>query len=113
MNKYFFLLVFLILNNCSFDNRSGIWTKEKKVEFEKKTQKLFDEKLLNENELNKNLIIKISNSTPKNNIVSGNNFGILDIKLKFNKISKYKFSKIKYFDQFEPELIFFKRFNIF
>ncbi len=115
MNKYFFfLLIFLILNNCSFDNRSGIWTKEKKVEFEeKKTQKLFDEKLLNENELNKNLIIKISNITPKNNIISGNNFGILDIKLKFNKISKYKFSKIKYFDQFEPELIFFKKDLIF
>ena len=32
--------------------------------------------------------------------------GVIDFPSTLKKISKYKFSKIKYFDQFEPEIIF-------
>ena len=32
MNKIFYLIIFLlILNNCSFDNKTGIWTGSDKI----------------------------------------------------------------------------------
>ena len=107
MIKYlFFLFIIILFNNCSFDTKSGLWTQEKEIEtVQKDTKKLFDKELLNENEFNKDLILKISNNAINKDVVSGNNPGILDFDLKFNKISRYKFKKIEYFDQFEPELI--------
>ena len=115
MIKYFFFLFIIILfNNCSFDTKSGLWTQEKEIEtVQKDTKKLFDKELLNENEFNKDLILKISNNVINKDVVRGNNLGILDFDLKFNKISRYKFKKIEYFDQFEPELIFFDNDLIF
>ena len=116
MIKYLFLLILvLLLNNCSFDTKSGIWTQEKKItkSIKKDVQKLFEKKDLNENEFNKNLILKISSKYTNNYDAGNNDIGIFDIDLKFNKISKYKFSKIKYFDQFEPALVFFNNDLIF
>ena len=57
---YFFVII-LFVNHCSFDTKSGIWTKDQKIDKISKTniQKLFEKKKLNENELNKNLILKI------------------------------------------------------
>ena len=109
MTKYLYIIFFLILTACSFDTRSGIWTQEKKInQLVKKTTKLFDNKILDEKEFNQNLNIKLSNNYLNINKVNGNNGGISDLKLNFDKISKYKFSKIKYFDLFEPEIIFYK-----
>ena len=36
MKLYFILIIFFFLNNCSFDNKTGIWNNEKNVTKEKK-----------------------------------------------------------------------------
>lgn len=105
MTKLLILLIFsIILNHCSFDTRSGIWTQEKKIdEIEEKkidTKKLFKKINVNNEELNPDLRIELIN-----------NFGFNEFKVE--KISKYKFKKIKYFDQFEPELVFYNEDVIF
>tara|TARA_A100001011_G_C14277253_1_gene829866 strand:+ start:488 stop:1786 length:1299 start_codon:yes stop_codon:yes gene_type:complete len=109
------LIIISFLNNCSFDTRSGIWTQEKEItkSVKKNVQRLFKNEIVNENEFNKDLVLKISNNYQNSNIAGTNNFGYFDIDLKFNKISKYKFSKIKNFDRFDPELIFFDNDLIF
>ena len=99
MTKFLILLIFSIfLNHCSFDTRSGIWTQEKKIDEikaqKKNTKKLFEKINLNNEELNSDLRIKLINNSESN-------------EFKVEKISKYKFKKIKYFDQFEPELVFY------
>ena len=39
MNKIsYFIIFFLILNNCSFDNKTGIWTGSDKIVKKKKKQ---------------------------------------------------------------------------
>ena len=111
----YFLIIILFVNHCSFDTKSGIWTQDQKIDKISKinVQKLFEKKVLNENEFNKDLILKISNNDPKINQISNNDYGILDFDLELKKISKYKFSKIDYFNQFEPELVFFNKDLIF
>ena len=117
MNKniYFFLILFLI-NHCSFDTKSGIWTQEKKLselnEKKENIKELFQENIFNENEFNKDLVIQINNNKKTIN-TNQNNLGISNLSLKLDKLFKYKFSKIEYFDQFEPELVFFKNDIIF
>ena len=99
MSKLLILLILsFFLNNCSFDTRSGIWTQEKKIdEIEAQkinTKKLFEKINVNDEELNSNLKIELTNDFEFN-------------EFKVEKISKYKFKKIEYFDQFEPELVFY------
>ena len=105
-----------MLNNCSFDTRSGIWTEEPislKSEENKEIKELFKNEILNENEFNPNLKIDVKNFNENKNKIKGNNFGALQVNSNFEKISKYNFKKIKYFDQFEPEVIFFDKDLVF
>lgn len=111
-----FLILIFFLYNCSFDNRSGIWTDEKKIIKESDNQKIVfkKRKILNE-EINTQVKIKLksklknsSNYDENTNNVSRVNFDN-DI---VNK-SKFKFSKIDNFDYFEPELVFHKDHFIF
>ncbi len=117
MTKYFYILILSFLIACSFDTKSGFWTQEKKlkqsVKETKKINKLFSEKILNEKEFNKNIKIKLTKNYLNRNKINGNNYGFSDVKLDFNKISKYKFTKIKYFDQFDPEIVFYENNLIF
>ena len=109
IKNIFIIFIILLLNNCSFDTRSGIWTQESISSNDEENQnikELFKKEILNKNELNPNLNIKISNSYNNKNKFNGNNFGALKVKSEFKKLLKYNFNKIKYFDQFEPELIF-------
>lgn len=106
----------LILNNCSFDTKSGIWTEEKiklGKEENKDIKELFKKEILNENEFNPNLKLEIKNFSENKNKYKGNNFGALKVSSNFNNISKYSFNKIKYFEQFEPELVFIDKDLIF
>ena len=105
----FIILSILILNSCSFDTKSGIWTKEKIALNDRENNKikeLFKKEISNENEFNSKLEIVLKNFSENSNKYKGNNFGALKIDTNFNDISKYNFSKIQYFDQFEPEAIF-------
>ena len=109
IKSIFIILSILILNSCSFDTKSGIWTKET-ISLESKEnnqiKELFKKEISNENEFNPKLEIVIKNFSENRNKYKGNNFGALKIDANFKNISKYNFSKIEYFDQFEPEAIF-------
>ncbi len=113
----YFLLILILLGGCSFDTRSGIWTQEKKLvesnQNEKKIRQLFKENTFDENEFNKDLEIQFSKKNFNKNNFNQNNLGISKLSLKLDKISKFKFSKIEYFDQFEPELVFYNKDIIF
>ena len=109
----FFLFIITIYSNCSFDTRSGIWTQteniKKEASLESKSQILFEIKKIDTKELNQNLIIKTPLKTKINyNFKNDNNSGPLLTFETFKKKSKYKFSKIKNFENFSYDLIFDK-----
>ena len=112
------LIIFtiLFLTSCSFDTRSGIWTKEKISLNSKENEnikELFKKEILNENEFNPNLKLQISNLSDNKNKYTGNNYGALKVNSKFENLLKYSFARIKYFNHFEPELIFIGKDLIF
>lgn len=117
MSKNTLIILFILfLNSCSFDTRSGIWTKEK-ISLDSKEnnqiKELFKKEILNENEFNPNLKLSIKNFTESKNKYKGNNFGALKVNSSFKNISKYSYSKIEYFEQFEPKAVFVDKDLIF
>ena len=111
MNSVFkLLLIFFFISNCSFNSNSKFWTKEANIKNEKITSNeefLFKKKESLQEELNPELKIQLEiNDTPNSNSDITNNTGIINFPDTLKKISKYKFTKIKYFDQFDPEIIF-------
>jgi len=96
---YFFLL--LLLPNCGT-------SKKESVDSNKKSKIIFGKSKPIVNELNPNLIIKLSKLT-KGEVFLGNNtnnVGNINFETNFSKTSTYKFSVIKEFDFNQPELIF-------
>ena len=117
MSKNTLIILFILFfNSCSFDTRSGIWTKEK-ISLDSKEnnqiKELFKKEILNENEFNPNLKLSIKNFTESKNKYKGNNFGALKVNSSFKNISKYSYSKIEYFEQFEPKAVFVDKDLIF
>ena len=112
MNKI--LLIFTILlffNNCSFNEKSKFWTNEVKIEKEKKQvlkkKELFADETSQQKEMNIKLKIKLQSKSINHNYNNNkNNNGRVNYLGNLKNISKYKFKKIKYFNQFEPEIIF-------
>ena len=105
-------LLFIFIVNCSLDTKSSLWTKNKKIEREKQTsiKALFkDEKALKK-ELNSHLKINLSAKLINNSFINNfdNNNGRINYNGNLKNISRFKFSKIDDFDQFEPEIIFSK-----
>ena len=93
--KYFILLI--LLNNCSLDTKSGIWTDKKNITPQKNNiSKIFIKDQPLEKELNPNLKIilssKLINNSFSNNLTNNNGRVNYDGDLK--KVSKFKFSKI-------------------
>ena len=109
MNRTFqIFLIFLFLSNCSLDNKTGFWTSSKKLVSENKsTEIIFKKSKIFEKEFNTNIKINLKNNYKKNSFISNlsNNNGIIDFDGKLKKISKFKFSKIKQFDFYQPELL--------
>ena len=117
MSKNTLIILFILFfNSCSFDTRSGIWTKEK-ISLDSKEnnqiKELFKKEILNENEFNPNLKLSIKNFTESKNKYKGNNFGALKVNSSFKNLSKYSYSKIEYFEQFEPKAVFVDKDLIF
>ena len=110
---FYFFLVFLFILNCSLDTKTGIWTKSEKIisENTNKEKKLFEKAKAHEKELNKDLNIRLKvnleNKIFNKNLL--NNNGIENFNGELKKISKYKFSKIDQFDQYQPELLITKK----
>jgi len=113
---FIFFLFFILLNNCSFNSKSKFWTKEKNIKQEikkpiKKTIYVLDDVV--QKELNISLKIKLTKTQLNYEKTNRNNNSINKYLGNLDKISKFNFSKIDYFDQYEPEIIFEKENVIF
>ena len=110
-------LLFFLITNCSLDKKTGLWTKTKKIEEKEKIKikELFKEEKALETELNSGLKINLSAKLINNSFVNNfdNNNGRINYNGNLKSISKYKFSKIDNFNQFEPEIVFDKNNVIF
>ncbi len=118
MNKIIFFFVSIIfLTNCSLNKNSKFWTSTQNISKEnipKFKEILVEEKAL-EKEFNSNLKIKLIGNINNNPAASNyfNNDGRLNYDGELKKLSRYKFSKIKNFYQFEPTISFNKENIIF
>ncbi len=116
MIKIFYLFLFsLILISCSFNKNSKFWTSTKLIKLEKNFNEIFTEEKKLQNELNPNLKIKLNNKIDNNTFLLKqlNNDGIVSFNSVIKKSSRYNFSKIKNFHQYEPEISFYKKNLIF
>jgi len=109
--SYFLIFVFLI-SGCSFNKNSKFWTPSKNIPKEKNqsAKEVFDKEKTFDQEKNPNLKITLKEKL-NNNLKSRiffNNDGRLNYNGDLKKSSRYKFSKIKNFYQFEPEISFNK-----
>ncbi len=117
MNRIIILfLLSILISGCSLNKNSKFWTnsknitEEKNIEFKEIFQK---DKKINK-EFNPNIKIKLT-SKSKNNSLDNllNNTGRLNFNGNLKKSSRYNFSKIDYFSQYQPEITFFKKNLIF
>jgi len=116
VNKIFgFFLVFLTLAQCSLDTKSGFWTKNKTIKKEnslkeKKVTELFKEPKALKKEFNSNLKIRLKSKSKNNSFVNNfdNNNGRINYDGELKSVSRFKYSKIENFEQYEPDLIFDK-----
>ena len=109
VNKFFnFFLVLIILTNCSLNNKSRFWSKSEIVKKENlKVKEVYKEPEIYEKEFNIDLRIKINEQAIKKSFINNltNNNGTVSFKGSLDNISKYKFSKITNFDQYQPDLL--------
>ena len=111
MNKIILLfIVTTFLAGCSFNKNSKFWTKSQNILEENilNYKEIFVEEEALENELNSNLRIKLDGNISNNLSVRNyfNNDGWLNYNGQLKKSSRYKFSKIENFYNFEPTISF-------
>ena len=111
MNRiFYFFTLFLFLLNCSLDTKTNIWTQSENLKSENENieKKLFVEEEVYEKEFNPTLKIRLKSDFINNSFIKNylNNNGVVQFDGELKKISKYKFSKISLFDQYQPELLF-------
>jgi outer membrane protein assembly factor BamB len=101
------LLLFFIVS-CSLNPNSKLWTKKNEIKKDKilKIRKINTKEKILKNELNTSLKINIKNAKDENSYLQNfnNNNGKSNYDGKLRSISKYKFSKIENFYQYEPEI---------
>ena len=118
MNKILnFFICIILFAGCSFNQNSKFWTASKNIpeEITPKYQEIFVEEKTLEKELNVNITINLENLFNKDLKTRDyfNNDGRLKYDGALKKSSRYKFSKIKNFYQFEPKISFDNRNIIF
>ncbi len=117
MNKILNLfLIIIFCSGCSLNKNSKFWTSETITEVgEKKFKKIFTDKTTLNNELNTNINLNFSSNIEKTKLSKKltNNDGRVNFDGSLEKTSKYKFSKIENFYQFEPVISFNKENIIF
>ena len=114
MNKLTYFLIVIILSGCSLNKNSKFWTKSEKIKNdivsknETLKQDIFKEEKVFTQEFNQNLKIKIDEKTYSNYKISNytNNTGRINFDGTLQNISRYKFSKIQNFYQYDPEMSF-------
>ena len=117
MNKNFCLVIFFIfLIGCSIDNKSGIWSKDKKIKSSNQYKDIiFEDNKEVSQELNKNIKIYLKDKYTLNNKKNyyNNNTGIKNYDGNLKQIKKIKFSKIKNFSKFKPDILYSHNSNIY
>ncbi len=95
MTRIFILFLLpLILANCSLNENSKIWNKNKKLNVDKNTKIIFAEKKISYNELNPNISLNLSQIKIQNKILDDkNNFGVQKYSGEIKKIKNFRFSK--------------------
>ena len=111
MNKVLrFFLIFLFISSCSLDKKSGFWSKPQIIEEDKDyvVKELFQEEKNFEKELNTNVRIQLKSNLSKNSFLNNlsNNIGRINYNGNLKTSSRYKFSKIDNFRNFEPDIVF-------
>ena len=107
MNKrYFYLVIFLFLLDCSLNPNSKFWTNEKKILVDKSsTIVIANNEKQSLSEFNQNFKISIPKNLRKDSNQQLNNDGFIDFDINLEKMSKYNFKTIKSFSNFEPEIL--------
>ena len=112
-----FLVSIIFLNGCSLNKNSKFWTDSKNIIEENNLnyEEIFVKEKSLGSELNSNVLINISNNINNNFLIQNyfNNNGRLNYDGELKKSSRYKFSKIKRFHQFEPTISFVDKNLIF
>ena len=111
MNKIFNIFLLLIFtSSCSLDTKTGLWTKTEKIKKVKKVliKEQFKDETALESEFNPNLKVNLPGKLVKNSFISNinNNNGQINYNGNLKRTSRFKFSKIDNFNQFEPEVVF-------
>ncbi len=117
MIRIFKIIILLFVSACSLNSSSSLWTKHKKIEYDKAlvSREINSEKEILNKEINPNIKIKINYEKNKinNSNIKTNNNGFTKYDGKLKKISKYKYSKIQYFNQYDPEISLYENNLIF
>ena len=108
-NLVFFVCLFFI-TGCSFNKNSKFWSETQQIQKEQTQnyKEIFVDEEAREKELNANISINLLNKTINNLKIRDNfnNDGRLNYDGFVKKSSRYKFSRIKKFHQFEPVISF-------
>jgi len=118
VNKILFLfIIFILSSNCSFNKNSKFWSNSEIIKNETSLnyEEIFPSEESLKKEFNSNLKIKLTSKPTNNTLINNhlNNNGRLNFDGNLNKSSRYKFSKIDNFNQYQPEVLFFKDSVIF
>jgi len=102
------VIVTIFISHCSLDTKTGFWTQSQiQQEVNDDLEKIFKSEKILENEFNQNLRIKINASYKQKPFVNNltNNSGYINFESNFEKMSKFKFKKIKNFNYINPDLL--------
>ena len=114
MNRIFLIVFIFFVHGCSFNSKSSFWSGAKDINYKKNKNisRLFETENSISKEINSNIKINI-NSKYNNEISLKNNPGWINFDGSLKSISKYKFSKINTFNDFEPDIGFVNQNIIF
>ena len=115
MNKVVFFLLIILTNSCSFDKNSSFWSSSKKIKLEKNYKNILKKDEALNQSLNPDLKINIDTKSGLSIFSQRklNNDGLSNFNGNLKSIAKYKFSKIKNFQQYESTIAFNKKNIIF
>ena len=96
IKRYFYLILFLFLLDCSLNPNSKFWTKEKKILVDRSsTTIILNDKKQSLNEFNQNFKISLPKNLKVNTNHQLNNDGFINFDANLETMSKYKFKTIK------------------
>jgi len=103
------ILIFFFIAGYSLNKNSKFWTKEKIIELKNENIKeIFVKEETTSLEFNSNLKISIYSKVINKSFINNydNNNGRINYSGNLENKSKFKFSKIKNFHQYDPQIVF-------